>query len=162
MPLAFQVANLQVKPPVEGENGYQGLRPRKEVLPKGWQSCDDARALSEEMVVEHDVAVTVRDGCKLFCDIYRPNKGSNDVKVPAIVAWSPFGKKFNGIEMMKNVKWFALSIVEVVACANISRGCGVPKGCLSGLERFEGPDPAEFCPRGFAVVNVDARGMFMV
>jgi hypothetical protein len=37
-------------------------------------------------------------------------------------------------------------------------GCGVPKGCLSGLERFEGPDPAEFCPRGFAIVNVDARG----
>lgn len=37
-------------------------------------------------------------------------------------------------------------------------GCGVPKGALSGLERFEGPDPAEYCPRGFAVVNVDARG----
>ncbi|KAH6209133.1 hypothetical protein HBI15_155430 [Parastagonospora nodorum] len=142
MPLAFQVANLQVKPPVEGENGYQGLRPRKEVLPKGWQSGGDARALSEEMVVEHDVAVTVRDGCKLYCDIYRPSDGNGDVKVPAIVAWSPFGKKFNGVSMMNNVKW----------------GCGVPKGCLSGLERFEGPDPAEFCPRGFAVVNVDARG----
>jgi predicted acyl esterase len=34
----------------------------------------------------------------------------------------------------------------------------VPKGALSGLERFEGPDPAEYVPRGFAVVNVDARG----
>lgn len=35
---------------------------------------------------------------------------------------------------------------------------GVPDGVLSGLEKFEGPDPAEFIPRGFAIVNVDARG----
>jgi predicted acyl esterase len=48
----------------------------------------------------------------------------------------------------------------LVSPANFCRGCGVPKGCLSGLERFEGPDPAEFCPRGFAVVNVDARGIY--
>jgi len=34
----------------------------------------------------------------------------------------------------------------------------VKNGDLSGLERFEGPDPAEYCPRGFAVVNVDSRG----
>lgn len=37
-------------------------------------------------------------------------------------------------------------------------GLGIPNGVLSGLEKFEGPDPAEFCSRGFAVVNVDSRG----
>jgi predicted acyl esterase len=104
MPLSFQVANLAVKPPKVGENGYQGFNPRKETLPKGYQSRDGARALSEDMIAEHDVAVKVRDGCTLYCDIYRPvSSDKNDVKVPAIVAWSPFGKKHTGIDMMSKV-----------------------------------------------------------
>lgn len=102
MPLAFQVANLHVKAPKDGENGYQGFNPRKEVLPKGWRSRDGARPLSEDLIVEHDVGVKVRDGCTLYCDIYRPDIGDGH-KLPAIVAWSPFGKKHNGIDMMSKV-----------------------------------------------------------
>jgi predicted acyl esterase len=106
MPLAFQVANLAVKPPKVGENGYQGFNPHKETLPKGYQSRDGARALSEDMIAEHDVAVKVRDGCTLYCDIYRPvSSEKGDVKVPAIVAWSPFGKKHTGIDMMSKVRY---------------------------------------------------------
>ena len=46
----------------------------------------------------------VRDGCTLYCDIYRPvSSDKSDVKVPAIVAWSPFGKKHTGIDMMSKV-----------------------------------------------------------
>ena len=41
---------------------------------------------------------------------------------------------------------------------NLPWGLGIPNGTLSGLEKFEGPDPAVLVPRGFAVVNVDARG----
>jgi len=103
MPLAFQVANLAVKPPKVGENGYQGFNPRKETLRKGYQSRDGARALSEDMIAEHDVAVKVRDGCTLYCDIYRPVGSDGSEKVPAIVAWSPFGKKHTGIDMMSKV-----------------------------------------------------------
>ncbi|KAJ5767643.1 alpha/beta-hydrolase [Penicillium manginii] len=138
MPPPAQVANLDIKAPTVGHNGYQGFNPRTETLPKGWNGFN-SRALSEDLIVQHDVAICVRDGCTLYCDIYRP---VTEEKVPAIVAWSPFGKKHNGINMMKKVRW----------------GVGVPDGCLSGLERFEGPDPAEYCPQGFAVVNVDARG----
>jgi predicted acyl esterase len=139
MPPPVQIANLPITAPKVGENGYQGFQPGKEeVLPEGWNGFN-SRALSCDILVQHDVGIRVRDGCTLYCDIYRP-PGAD--KVPAIVCWSPFGKKFNGIGMMKNVMW----------------GCGVPDGCLSGLERFEGVDPAEFVPRGFAVVNVDARG----
>ncbi|CAG8918563.1 unnamed protein product [Penicillium salamii] len=138
MPPPTQVATLEIKPPTIGHNGYQGLNPHTETLPKGWNGFN-SRALSEDMIVQHDVAIRVRDGCTLYCDIYRP---VTEEKVPAILAWSPFGKKHNGINMMKKVRW----------------GVGVPDGCLSGLERFEGPDPAEYCPRGFAIVNVDARG----
>lgn len=136
----YQVATLQIEKPTVGHNGYVGFSPRKEILPKGWNGFN-SRALSEDLVVEHDVGIKVRDGCTLYCDIYRP-PSSDETKVPAIVCWSPFGKKHNGIGMMKKIPW----------------GVGVPDGCLSGLERFEGPDPAEYCPRGFAVINVDARG----
>lgn len=62
--------------------------------------------------------------------------------MPIIIAWSPFGKKYNGLSFLPHTPW------------NI----GVPDGTLSGLERFEGPDPAVFVNKGFAVVNVDARG----
>lgn len=103
MPLAFQVANLPITPPKVGENGFQELNPRRETLPKGWQSREGARALSEDLIAEHDVAVKVRDGCTLYCDVYRP-VGSDAKKVPAIVTWSPYGKKFSGIDMMANVR----------------------------------------------------------
>ncbi|CEL03660.1 hypothetical protein ASPCAL04810 [Aspergillus calidoustus] len=138
MPPPVQVATLEITAPTVGHNGYQGFNPRKEVLPKGWNGFN-SRPLDEDLIAEHDVGIRVRDGCVLYCDIYRP---VTDEPVPAIVCWSPFGKKHNGINMMKKVRW----------------GVGVPDGCLSGLERFEGPDPAAYCPRGFAIVNVDARG----
>ena len=37
---------------------------------------------------------------------------------------------------------------------------GVPKDSTSDLEKFEALDPAEWCPRGYAIVNVDSRGVF--
>lgn len=57
MPVAFQVANLSIKAPKVGENGYQGFGQRKETLPTGWRSQPDARPLSEDLIAEHDVAV---------------------------------------------------------------------------------------------------------
>jgi hypothetical protein len=36
---------------------------------------------------------------------------------------------------------------------------GIPKSWTSDLEKFEAPDPAEWCPRGYAIVNVDPRGV---
>lgn len=135
----FQVANLTIDKPSIGHNGYVGFEHRIETLPKGWNGFN-SRALSEPILAEHDLGIKVRDGCTLYCDIFRPANATG--KIPAIVCWSPFGKKHNGIGMMKKIPW----------------GVGVPQGCLSGLERFEGPDPAEYCPQGFAIVNVDARG----
>jgi putative CocE/NonD family hydrolase len=37
---------------------------------------------------------------------------------------------------------------------------GVPREWLSGLEKWEGPDPAFWCAEGYAVINVDTRGAF--
>jgi len=37
---------------------------------------------------------------------------------------------------------------------------GIPRDWTSDLEKFEALDPAEWCPRGYAIVNVDSRGVF--
>jgi hypothetical protein len=37
---------------------------------------------------------------------------------------------------------------------------GVPRDATSDLEKFEALDPAEWCPRGYAIVNVDSRGIY--
>ncbi|PYH47360.1 CocE/NonD family hydrolase [Aspergillus saccharolyticus JOP 1030-1] len=139
MPSPVPVATRPIDKPTVGRNNYQPFGFREETLPQGW-SQNGSRPLPCAIHASHDVGIKVRDGSTLYCDVYRP--ADADKPVPAILAWSPFGKKFNGITFLKFLPW----------------GLGIPQGVLSGLEKFEGPDPAEFVPRGFAIVNVDARG----
>ncbi|QKX64172.1 uncharacterized protein TRUGW13939_11345 [Talaromyces rugulosus] len=139
MPSPVPVATRPINKPSVGRNNYQPFGFREEVLPKGWGQ-NGSRPLPCDIHASHDVEIKVRDGCALYCDIYRPANSTEPVS--AILAWSPFGKKFNGISMLKMLPWHL----------------GIPEGVVSGLEKFEGPDPAEFVPRGFAIVNVDARG----
>jgi predicted acyl esterase len=37
---------------------------------------------------------------------------------------------------------------------------GVSRDRVSGYEKFEGPDPAEWVARGYAVINIDTRGAY--
>lgn len=141
MPPPVQLATTAINTPKVGAHNYQGFDPRSELLPAGWNGYN-SRPLPCDILVEHDVGIKVRDGCTLYCDIYRPPSSGKAEKIPSIIAWSPFGKKCNGLTVMGIMPW----------------GMGIPDGTLSGLERFEGPDPAEYCPRGYAIVNVDARG----
>jgi uncharacterized protein len=84
-----------------------------------------------DIMVERDVAVTLSDGTIIYTDIYRP---TGDNSVPAIVAWSPYGKS--------NALGFLTP----------------KKVALSNLQKFEGPDPAYWVNQGYAVINPDARG----
>ncbi|MFZ0449428.1 MAG: CocE/NonD family hydrolase [Desulfatiglandaceae bacterium] len=84
---------------------------------------------------ERDVALRLRDGITIYTDIYRPD-GATDV--PAIVAWSPYGKR--------------------AGYAGQTDVPGVPTGTFSEMAKFEGPDPAYWCHYGYAVINPDARG----
>ncbi|KAE8323137.1 Alpha/Beta hydrolase protein [Aspergillus sergii] len=120
--------------------GYQGFKPRTEILPKGW-SKEGKRPLTCDILVEHDVGYKVRDGVTLYADVLRPPTG----RVPAIVCWSPFGKKFNGSDAL-----------NLMAPYNL----GLRDDALSGLEKFEAPDPAFWVEKGYAIVNVDNRGSF--
>ncbi|KAL4750550.1 hypothetical protein BDW72DRAFT_213324 [Aspergillus terricola var. indicus] len=146
MPVQFKV-DIPIeglKAPEIGHGGYRGLNPHSEILPRGHQTAPGRRALPCEIQIDHDVAIAVRDGCTLYADVYRPGSASSG-PVPAIVCWSPFGKKFNGIDSLRLMTPWDL---------------GIPDGTLSGLEKFEAPDPAEFVQHGYAIVNVDSRGAF--
>jgi len=92
---------------------------------------------AEGIICEQDVAVKMRDGATIYCDIFRP-KGETK-KIPVIVSWSWFGKR-PGEGMSE---WQLM---------------GVPPGTVSKLAKFESPDPAYWCHQGYAVANVDVRG----
>ncbi len=92
---------------------------------------------AEGIVCEQDVAVKMRDGATIYCDILRPKDFS--ARVPVIISWSWFGKR-PGDGMSE---WQLM---------------GVPPQTVSRLAKFESPDPMYWCYQGYAVANVDARG----
>ncbi|GKZ51977.1 hypothetical protein AbraIFM66951_008947, partial [Aspergillus brasiliensis] len=91
-----------------------------------------------ECIVDRDAAIPLRDGLHVYADIYRP-ASSEDVQVPVVICWSPYGKSSINLD-------------------GIWHRSGVPRDWTSGYETFEGLDPADWCRRGYAIVNVDARG----
>jgi len=121
---------------------YPGWHPSTTILQSGHVKEPGRRAFSHETVFERDVAVTLRDGVTLYVDIFRPCD-SDSTKVPALIPWSPYGKTGSGPHEYETMG---------------PHSCGVPREHTSGYEKFEGPDPAEWIKRGYAIVNVDARG----
>ncbi|MFB7718951.1 CocE/NonD family hydrolase [Nocardia sp. NPDC056100] len=86
---------------------------------------------------DQDQPVTLRDGTVIYTDIYRPD---TDVPVPVIISWSYFGKRPGDGMTEWNVK-------------------GVPRETISLMAKFESVDPGYWCHVGYAVANVDPRGI---
>lgn len=72
--------------------------PGEEVLPKGWRKAEGRRALDEDLIFERDVRICLRDGITIWADVFRPIP-LDDQPVPAILAWSPYGKQGNGVSL---------------------------------------------------------------
>jgi uncharacterized protein len=93
------------------------------------------------MLIERDVAVVLRDGTTVYADVYRPEEGSD---LPVILTWGPYGKHFPSFEIYGRFP-----------------GCGVKAEWVDpDYTIFEGPDPTHWCPLGYAIVNVDPRGLW--
>ena len=117
------------------------LSPNKHiVLPKGHLKETGRRKILVDSVLEQDTPIPLRDEVQLYADIFRP-QASEENKVPAAICWSPYGKASSGASV-----------------DHLPYRLGIPRDRTSGYETFEGLDPAEWCNRGYAVVNVDARG----
>lgn len=108
------------------------------ILSKGHVMEEGRKKMLVDCVVNRDTPIPLRDGLHVYADVYRPAT-SDDVKVPVVICWSPYGK-------------------SSISLDKIWHRSGVPRDWTSGYETFEGLDPAEWCKRGYAIVNVDARG----
>ncbi|KUL84934.1 hypothetical protein ZTR_07835 [Talaromyces verruculosus] len=53
------------------------------------------------MILEGDQCLQLRDGTKIYADIYRPAEGE---PVPAIVVWGPYGKSGSGRNRIEDIK----------------------------------------------------------
>jgi predicted acyl esterase len=114
--------------------------PGTKTLEAGYQVAPQFKALPVDIVFEKDVAVTLRDGVTVYVDIFRP---TGTGQVPAVVAYSPYGKG-------QGTSPSVMGIFGLVGLSN---------SVVSGLEKFEGPDPAFWCAQGYAICNPDIRGV---
>lgn len=72
---------------------YDKFNPSTRVIAKGYSQSPEAAVFQADTIFEKDVAIPMRDGIKIYVDIFRP---TGDEKIPAIVMWSPYGKSGNG------------------------------------------------------------------
>lgn len=119
---------------------WRGFQPGRTTLPAGSTHSPGGRPLTCDIVLDRDVEMQLRDGTRIFLDVYRP---VTEEALPAVLAWSPYGKQGGFWEY-----------------DNYPGRAGVAPEATSGLEKFEGPDPAFWCAHGYAVVHVDPRGSF--
>lgn len=112
----------------------------KHLLKKGFQVAEEFHPLEHDILWEKDIAVEMRDGVKIYTDVYRP---TTDEKVPAIIVWSPYGKNSGNGDRYKN----------------IFRQLGIDMKCVSGLQKWEGPDPDYWVGHGYAILHPDTRGI---
>jgi predicted acyl esterase len=118
---------------------FSAFEPGIRTLPAGFRVAPAFKSLPVDIVLEKDIAVTLRDGVSIYVDVFRP---VGSAKVPVIVAWSPYGKGQGSSPS-------AMGVFQLV---------GLDNGIVSGLHKFEGPDPAYWCAQGYAVCNPDMRG----
>ena len=120
---------------------YEKLSDDEKKLRKPYPFNQRTYEVMPGVICEQDVAVPMRDGVVLYADIFRP--ADDAVKVPAILAWSNYGKRPNEYRP-EELKAYAP---------------GVPVGSISASAKFEAADPEFWCPNGYAVINVDIRGI---
>ena len=115
------------------DGGWPGLRPGTEEVLRAGTSIAGGRPLTCDIIVERDIAVAMRDGITIYTDVLRPTESD---ALPALIAWSPYGKQDPG--------WLL---------NRIPNRAGIPIEAVSGLQKWEGPDPAYWCEHGYAVVQ---------
>jgi uncharacterized protein len=126
---------------------YAGFHPGETLLRKGYTFEPGRMPLATDTIYDRDVAIHLRDGTVVYADIYRP---SGATRVPVILSYGPAGKRGQNNHLDSIGKDGSLPL-----------RLGVPLDATSGLQAFESPDPAHWVPYGYALVNVDPRGVYM-
>jgi hypothetical protein len=113
------------------------MRPGVDLKKGKYPGFGYAEREKEGILIQKDVTIPLRNGTKLYANIYRPMGQSG---IPAIICYAPFGKH-GPVEMEKT---FA--------------GSGVPFEKLSDETIFEVFDPMAWAKDGYALVYVDGVG----
>lgn len=134
-----QVYGQQLRPVSLEE--FEQLTEEEKALAKPYAFNQRTYEAAPGIICQQDVAVPMRDGVELYADIFRPADSAE--RVPAIIAWSNYGKRCNEFRPPELVGFTP----------------GVPQGAVSEMAKFEAPDPSYWCRHGYAVINVDIRGI---
>lgn len=110
----------------------------KSILPPFRPRTYRATEVAPHITCMQEQAVIMRDGVTIYADIYLPENEPGPF--PLIISWGPYGKR----PREGQDTWKAM---------------GVPPGTFSNMAKFESSDPAFWCRNGYAVANVDPRGV---
>lgn len=102
-------------------------------------------AAPADLVKEHDVGVTMRDGVVLRVNVYRPE---GDGPFPVILSAHPYGK--DKLPRKKRRGWTFSAQYRIMNQPEPVR--------ISSETSWEAPDPAWWVSQGYAVINADTRG----
>src|ERR1700730_10916527 len=94
------------------------------------------------MKMERDIAVVMRDGVRLFANIYQPDDGK---RYPVVLSVTPYGKD-------NTPDRFGMFFMRL-------SGVKFGKMDFSRWTGFESPDPVFWVGSGYNVAQADARGM---
>jgi len=117
----------------------EGVDPQLVVGKKAPPPPDYSEAREQGLRIERNVAVRLRDGVRIFVDVYRPDGAAGERNLPVLLGWSPYGKHNTSARLA----WPA---------------AGVQDGWMSQYTAFEAPDPLYWCRHGYAIVYPDPRG----
>lgn len=87
--VAYPLWRPTVNPEVD--EGYEKPQQETKILAAGWRLTHAHAPFQVQTVWEKNVPVKMRDGCQIYVDVFRPQNSTAD-KVPALLAWSPYGK----------------------------------------------------------------------
>jgi len=89
----IEVIQTPLAPP-EADHYYDNAESNATVLRRGHRKDPNSAPFLVDTIFEKDVVYTLRDGVKIRADILRP--ADESTRVPALVAWSPYGKTGRG------------------------------------------------------------------
>jgi hypothetical protein len=104
--------------------------------------CEGSSIAMAPIAIERDLAVPMRDGVRLFANLYRPTANGPH---PVIMSVTPYGKD----KLRDRLGTFFMRL------------SGIKFGKLncSRLTGFESPDPVHWVQQGYVVLQADVRGM---
>ena len=118
---------------VDGEVLEPGIDPKV----RGYPGLNPHQETSDGLVIDYDVALTLRDGVTIYTDVYRP--AGVHGPLPAILLWSAYGKHYRWERAMRS---------------QFTNGASV-----SDYAPIEAQDPIVWCPLGYALIVPDPRGI---